>query len=146
MVALCLAMALGTEAAQANPAGARSGLTAVGGQGTGSVKLSPTAQDQGTFHVQGEVNVHGALPNISFSVQRAIDLSPGDGVCTIAPSPPQGWITLTTLTTSDGGAGAAHFERATTLPSGTRFDLIFRVVSDDGTQLLMSECVTVTVK
>ena len=31
MVVLCLTMALGIEAAQANPAGARSGLTAVGG-------------------------------------------------------------------------------------------------------------------
>jgi hypothetical protein len=143
---LSLAMLLGMDSAQADPAGARSSLTAVSGQGTGIVKVSPTAEDQGTFHVQGEVNIYGALPNASFSVQRAVDFSPGDGECTIAASPPNGWITLASLTTSAGGAGAAHFERATALPSGEQFDVIFRVVSADGTQLLLSECMTVTVK
>jgi hypothetical protein len=143
---LPVAMLLGTEVAQAEPAGAQSRLTAVTGQGTGVVKASPTAEDQGTFHIQGQVNVHGAVPDTTFTLQRAVDSSPGDGVCTIAPSPPEGWVPLATLTTSVGGAGAAHFERPTPLAAGEQFDLIFRVVSGDGTQVLMSECMTVTVK
>jgi hypothetical protein len=137
--ALSLAMLLGTGAAQADQ-GTRSTLTAVSGQGTGTVKVSPTAEDQGTFHLQGAVNVHGALANTTFDVQRAFDLTP-DGDCTS-----QDWLTLTTLTTLEGGAGAAHFERATPLLSGTQLDLIFRVISEDGTQLLISNCMTVTVK
>jgi hypothetical protein len=84
-------------------------------------------------------------PNI---VQRAIDFTPNDGVCAIAPAPPAGWITLTTLTTSAAGAGAAHFERVSPPPgpSGFQFDIVFRVISTDGTQVLMSDCMTVTVK
>jgi hypothetical protein len=81
-------------------------------------------------------------------VQRAIDFTPNDGVCTIAPAPPAGWITLATLTTSAAGAGGAHFERVSPPPgpSGFQFDIVFRVISTDGTQVLMSDCMTVTVK
>jgi hypothetical protein len=143
---LSVAILAGAGAAQADPASAQSKLTAVAGQGTGSVKVTPTAEDQGTLHIQGQVNVHGALANTTFSVQRAVDFSPGDEMCTIAPSPPDGWVPLATLTTSPGGAGAAHFERATGLESGEQFDVILRVVSEDGNQVLVSECMTVTAK
>ena len=146
VVGCVLGMLAGPGAALADPAGARSDLTAVAGQGTGAVKITPTAEDQGTLHVQGQVNVYGALPNSAFSVQRAIDFSAGDGVCTIAPSPPLGWVTVATLTTSEGGAGAVHFERPGPQPSGSRFDVIVQVVTGDGTQRLVSECMTVTVK
>ena len=147
VAALSLATALVMNAAHAAPAGAVSSLTAVSGQGTGTVKVSPTSEDQGTFHVQGEVNIHAALPNTAFSVQRAIDFDAGDGNCE-GPGmpPPNGWVELARFTTSSAGAGAAHFERATPLESGSRFDVIIRVVSDDRTQLLLSECMTVTVK
>lgn len=134
--------------AQAEP-GLESTLTAIHGQGTGHVDVSPTASGQGTeFIAHGTASVHGALPNTAFSVQRAVDFTPNDGVCTIAPSPPAGWITLTTLTTSEGGAGAAHFVREAPEPGppGFQFDVIFRLISDDGTQVLMSDCMTVTVK
>jgi hypothetical protein len=113
------------------------------------VEVSPTAQGQGAvFVAEGAAAIRGALPNTTFIVQRAIDFTPNDGVCTIAPAPPAGWITLTTLTTSAGGAGAAHFERVSPPPgpSGFQFDIVFRVMSTDGTQLLMSDCMTVTVK
>jgi hypothetical protein len=134
--------------AQAEP-GLQGTLTAVSGQGTGHVDVSPTAAGQGTtFIAQGTANLHDALPNTTFKVQRAVDFTPGDGVCTIAPTPPAGWITLTTLTTSPAGSGAAHFVREAPPPGppGFQFDVIFRVISDDGTQVLMSDCMTVTVK
>ena len=134
--------------AQAEP-GLQSKLTAVSGQGTGHVEVSPTAQGQGAvFVAEGAAAVHDALPDTTFIVQRAVDFTPNDGVCTIAPAPPAGWITLTTLTTSAGGAGGAHFERVAPPPgpSGFQFDIVFRVISTDGTQVLMSDCMTVTVK
>jgi len=134
--------------AQAEP-GLQSKLTAISGQGTGQVVVSPTAQGQGAvFVAEGAAAIHDALPNTTYIVQRAIDFTPNDGACTIAPAPPAGWITLTTLTTSAGGAGAAHFERVSPPPgpSGFQFDIVFRVISTDGTQVLMSDCMTVTVK
>jgi predicted secreted Zn-dependent protease len=149
LIALVMLTAVGAASvAQAEP-GLQSTLTAVSGQGTGHVEVSPTAQGQGAvFVAEGAAAVHGALPNTTFVVQRAIDFTPNDGVCTIAPAPPAGWITLTTLTTSEAGAGAAHFERVAPPPgpSGFQFDIVFRVMSTDGTQVLMSACMTVTVK
>jgi predicted secreted Zn-dependent protease len=149
LVALVTLTAVGAASvAQAEP-GLQSTLTAISGQGTGHVEVSPTAQGQGAvFVAEGAAAVHGALPNTTFIVQRAIDFTPNDGVCTIAPAPPAGWITLTTLTTSESGAGAAHFERVAPPPgpSGFQFDIVFRVMSTDGTQLMMSACMTVTVK
>jgi hypothetical protein len=41
------------------------------------------------------------------------------------------------------GAGAVHFELATEQLSGSQFDVIFGVVIDDGTQVLVSECTAV---
>ena len=146
LVTLTAAVAAGV--AQAEPA-LQSTLTAISGQGTGHVEVSPTARGQGAvFVAEGAAAIHGALPNTTFIVQRAIDFTPNDGVCTIAPAPPAGWITLTTLTTSAGGAGAAHFERVSPPPgpAGFQFDIVFRVISTDGTQVLMSDCMTVTVK
>jgi hypothetical protein len=126
--------------AQAEP-GLQSGLTAISGQGTGHVLVSPTAQDRPNFAVQVEVNVRDMLPNSTFTVQRAVDLNP-DGVCTQA----SGWLTNGPITTSEGGAGAAHFfvERSAPFVSGVRFDVVFRVIGN-GTEL-RSDCMTVTVK
>ena len=140
-VAAALAAVVATGAAQAQP-GLHSTLTALTGQGTGHVLVAPTSEDQGTFAVQITVNVHGATPNTTFTVARAVDLNP-DGVCTMA----SGWLPLGDLTTSAGGAGAAHFEvhRGAPFLSGVRFDAVFRAVGSDGTEL-RSECLTVTVK
>jgi hypothetical protein len=145
---LTLTVVWAASVAQAEP-GLQSKLTAISGQGTGQVVVSPTAQGQGAvFVAEGAAAIHDALPNTTYIVQRAIDFTPNDGACTIAPAPPAGWITLTTLTTSAGGAGAAHFERVSPPPgpSGFQFDIVFRVISTDGTQVLMSDCMTVTVK
>jgi hypothetical protein len=140
-VATAITVLVAAGVAQADPR-LQSTLTAVTGQGTGHVLVAPTAEDQGTFAVQVTANIHGATPNTTFAVARAADLNP-DGVCTEAT----GWLPLGDLTTSPGGAGAAHFEvhRGAPFLSGVRFDVVFRAVGSDGTEL-RSECLTVTVK
>jgi hypothetical protein len=149
MTAIGLSLLLGASAALAEP-GTHSELSAVSGQGSGFVSVSATAEDHGNLFVEDEVNIHGALPNTTYTVQRAVDFNPADvanGVCTIAPPPsPLGWHTEATITTSAGGAGAAHISGSRPPRSGTRFDLTFRVRNHDGTQLLMSRCMTITVK
>lgn len=138
-MAAAFAVAMNSGAAQADP-GLHSTLTAVTGQGTGHVLVAPTAEDHGTFAVEVEVNIHDAAPNTTFAVARAVDLKP-DGVCTMA----SGWLPLGDLTTSAGGAGAAHFEvhRGAPFVSGVRFDLVFRAVGSDGTEL-RNDCLTVS--
>jgi len=135
-------------AAFAEP-GTHSDLTATSGQGAGFVEVAPTAHDvvgQGTFDVQGTVNAHDTAPNTTFVVQRRVDLSP-DGICTGAT-----WLTLPppnaqTFTTSNGGAGALHFEISRGAPflDGVRFDVQWRLVGSDGS-VLQGDCFTVTVK
>lgn len=146
---LGLTLLLGATAALAEP-GTQSQLTAISGQGTGFVSVSATSQDHGNLFIENEVSIHGALPTTTFLVQRAVDFAPADianGVCAIAPGPPFGWSTEDgTLTTSSGGAGTLHISGARPPLSGTQFNLILRVISQDGTQQLMSRCMTVTVK
>src|SRR5262245_55079531 len=92
--------------AHAEP-GLQSDLTAINGaQGTGHVDVSPTADDHNdtVFIAQGTAEIHDALANTTYVVQRAVDFTPNDGICTIAPAPPAGWLSLTTITTSAGGA------------------------------------------
>lgn len=127
-------------------------LVAVVGTGTGAVNVTPTAEDGGTFHVQGTVHIRGAAPNTTYIIQRAPDLNVGDPACTgpwiSFPIPNAGPIA--TLTTSRGGAGAAHFELAVggSFVSGTPFNVRFRVIDDvaNPTSELTSACVTVVVK
>lgn len=121
-------------------------LTAIEGEGTGIVNVTTTAADQGTFHVQIEVNVHGAPANTTFAVKRAVDFAV-DGSCANSkflqfPLPNPG--PLATLTTSPGGAGAAHIDFGRPIPSGSSFDVWFQVVAP-GTDL-RTECFTVDVK
>jgi len=133
--------------AQADPSTQHS-LTAISGQGSGNIALSPTARNVGLnqFAAQVTVNIHGAAPNIAFTVSRNADFI-ADGICTnptFAPFSPA-------FTTSAGGAGAAHYEVLRGPPTfplfveGAKFDVSFRVVGTDGT-VLTSECFTVTVK
>jgi hypothetical protein len=146
-----LSAALFSAFAHAEP-GTHSDLTAISGQGAGLVEVSTTAHDvvgPGTFDVQGTVNVHGARPGTTFTVLRQVDLAP-DGVCTGTAS--GGYIKLPppnpqTFTTSEGGAGALHFEVARGAPflDGVRFDVQWRLQGSDGS-LLESHCFTVTVK
>jgi hypothetical protein len=141
---LCLlcAAALSTAfavAAHAEP-GLHSDLTAISGQGSGHVEVSPTGKDKPNFDVQVQVNVKDMLPNSTFTVQRTVDLTP-DGICTGTT-----WLTNGPITTSANGKGAQHFEveRGAPFVSGVRFDAEFRVIGN-GTEL-RSGCMTVTVK
>jgi hypothetical protein len=120
-------------AAQADPTGAQSDLTAVTGQGVGRVIVSPTSAPDANFVAQVEVNIHDAAPNTTFTVIRAVD-APADGICMST-----NFGTVATLTTSAGGAGAVEFERTGPL---LNFDLFLRVIGDDGT-VLQSECMTI---
>jgi hypothetical protein len=148
VVLLGFAAAALTAAAHADP-GTRSQLTAIAGHGAGMIEVAPTADDvvgPGTFDVQGTVNVHGAAPDTEFTVLRRVDLNP-DGACTGAS-----WLTLPppneqALTTSNGGAGALHFEISRGAPflDGVRFDVQWRLAGSDGS-VLESDCFTVTVK
>jgi hypothetical protein len=141
------ATALATGA-YADP-GTHSDLSAIAGRGAGIVEVAATANDvvgPGTFDVQGTVNVHDAASNTIFTVLRRVDLNP-DGACTGAT-----WLTLPppneqTLTTSNGGAGALHFEisRGTPFLDGVSFDVQWRLAGSDGS-VLESDCFTVTVK
>ena len=133
--------------AQADPSTHHS-LTAISGQGSGNIAVSPTADNVGDnqFHGQVTVNIHGAAPNTVFTASRNADFNV-DGICTnatFAPFSPA-------ITTSAEGAGAAHYEVLRGPPAfpafveGAKFDVSFKVVGTDGT-ILTSECFTVTVK
>ena len=148
LVALVVLSGVVAAGAQAQP-GTHSELTPVGGgSGGGMIEVSPTAHDvvgPDTFNVLGTVNVHGLAPNTDYKVLRWVDLNP-DGVCTgttalSLPGNP-------TLTTSNGGAGALHFEisRGAPFVDGVSFDVIWRVVDLAGNTILQSDCFTVTVK
>jgi hypothetical protein len=131
----CAAMAA-TPAAQADPTGAQSGLTSVTGQGLGKVIVSPTSADIANFVAQVKVNIHGAAPNTTFTITRAVD-APANGVCTSTD-----FGTVATLKTSAGGAGAVEFERTGPL---LNFDLSIRAIGDDGT-VLQSGCMIIVGK
>ena len=135
LLAAGVGMAVST-AAQAEPTGAQSELTAVTGQGVGKVIVSPTSADIANFVAQVVVNIHDAAPNTTFTITRAAD-GPADGVCTST-----NFGTVATLRTSAGGAGAVEFER--TGPT-LNFDLFIRVIGDDGT-VLVSQCMTIVGK
>jgi hypothetical protein len=140
------AAALVTASASADP-GTRSRLMPVAGQGSGLVKMAPTAHNDGsnTFDLQGTVSVRNLAPNTGYKVLRWVDFTP-DGVCT-GPMP----LSLPgdpTLTTSASGARALHFNitRGFPLLEDVTFDVIWRVVDLAGNTVLQSNCLTVTVK
>ena len=133
LFAACAAM-VAAPAAQADPTGAMSPLTAVTGQGTGMVIVSPTSAGMGSFVAQVKVNIHDAAPNTTFAITRAV-AAPDSGCANPTP-----FIQVATLTTSAGGAGAVEFERRGTGPLS--FDLILQVNGSDGT-VLQSECMTI---
>jgi hypothetical protein len=133
--------AVGTPTAYADPAGAQSELTAVAGQGVGLVIISPTSAGQGTFDARVTVNIRDAAPNTTFAVTRGGGDATLDGVCA-------GTVfgQVATLDTSSGGAGAVEFERTnSSSPSGSRFEVMLRLIGADGT-VLQSGCMIITVK
>ena len=141
-------------------------LEAVIGVGSGIVNVSPTAAVDGSFSAQINVSIHDAPPNTTFYVQRAPEIGrpdSADGICQRAAGlPPWGppapnFVTfplpvagpLVTLQTSEDGSGAVHIDFASpTIPDGTQFDVMFRLVDSltSPTNELRTGCFTVTVK
>lgn len=115
--------------------GTESALVAYQGQGAGHVSVEPT----GTLVNEVTVNVHDTTPNVTFQLQRAIGHHI-DGQCRTSPD----WVTDATITASAGGTGSVHFSAHPPVPSGTRIDIVFRVVGD--ATGLRSDCMTFTVK
>jgi hypothetical protein len=145
-----------------------------GYSGTGLVNVSVTASDPGPtdqgFTVQGEFTLHGAAPSHTFFIARKADFMPPVLDCTTIATwnPFIEWLDAATptsppvfsvLTTSAGGAGAAHFYVRSTSPllaDGSVFSARFTILDDtDGsgtpstsdTEAYVSDgCVNVTVK
>jgi hypothetical protein len=159
------AAALPSAAEQASSGTHGELLTAIRGEGSGNVNVTPTASVVGSFSAQINVNVHDAPPNTRFYIQRAPEIgraNGADGICQRAaglPSwgpPTPNFVTFAlpgnptvTLVTSDGGSGTAHLDfTAPAILDGTRFDVMFRLVDDLSTPAneMRTGCFTVTVK
>lgn len=142
-------------------------LSALTGTGVGGVSVTPKAITQGTFDADIKLRVQKARANTTYTVQRAPEIgraSASDGVCQRAagtspwgPSDPPAPAFVTfangtipyTITTDGSGTGSLDFEFiAPTIPAGTVFDVMFRLVDtvDAPTVEIRSGCFTVTVK
>jgi len=145
-------------------------LSPVSGSGVGGVSVTPQALTSRTFDAIIRVRVQRARANATYFVQRAPEVgraNGADGACQRAlgqtpwsPSDPPApaFVTfpmptspgpLTALTTLADGSGSIEFEfAAPTIPAGTSFDVMFRLVDDVAapTAELRSTCFTVTAK
>jgi hypothetical protein len=133
LLMLAMSLVVSVPRARAEPE-TQSDLTdIITGAKKGRVIVSPTASGQGTFVAQVTVNVHDLAPNTTYQVWRAVNSLPFGQVASI--------------TTSAGGAGAAHFVRSAALVSGDQFSLQLQVRLNDGvTVVLQSAVMTITVK
>jgi hypothetical protein len=128
-------------------------LTAIVGEGTGHVNISPEASQDG-FSVEVQVSVRSTEPNAEFLLTRSVDFEP-DGVCTgttFTPLPLPNPGPLERLETSPAGAGAKHASFAFTPPppapfeDGKQFDVHWEIRTESGSTSLRSGCITVTVR
>lgn len=152
-----------------NPTGTHTAsAVAVVGPGEGGVSVTPKAIAEGYFVADIKVRLRKAMPNTTYIIQRAPEIGralASNGICERAlgiapwssadtPAPafvtfvPSGQTTPVTLTTTAAGDGSVDFEfRAPTIPAGTRFDVMFRLINDASapTAIVLSQCFTVTV-
>ena len=145
----------------------QSALTAVAGSGRGGVSVTPKSIPEQFMAVDISVLVSTARPNTRYCVQRAPEAGrdlQSDGVCQRAAGvtpwsandlPAPSFLTFplgsgtATLTTGADGVGNLNFEfLAPTIPAGTRFDVMFRLVDNETAPAseLRSGCFTVLVK
>lgn len=140
LLACVLNLFISTHAVQA-AVGTQSDLTDISsGQKKGRVIIASNGGGHGDFRAEVTVNLHDVAPNTTFHVMRAIDLTP-DGVLSDPPDIP--FMEVGTITTSNGGAGETHFVRTGT--PAPQFDVMLKVLGDDGTEL-DSSVMTITVK
>lgn len=142
-------------------------FTPLQGTGIGGLSVTPKAIAQGTFDADIKVHIQNARPNTAYTVQRAPELGrslAADGVCQralgLAPwgpsdAPAPAFVTFMngtapyTVTTDGAGSGSLEFEfAAPTIPAGTLFDVMFRLVDnvEAPTLEIRSNCFTVTAK
>lgn len=154
LVVLVLILGVAVAVAPSARAGGGDGspLHALSGYGGGHFHIAPTSTIPGTFSAEMTVNIHRSAPNTTFTIWRARD--PGwdqNGVCDNTnyglwninyrnPGEP------VQFTTSPGGSGALHFHYEAPFPDGERFNVRFQFRSLDGTTVLESDCLTITVK
>jgi hypothetical protein len=128
-------------------------LIAVVGEGEGVLNISPKADRPG-FSVEIQVALRKTSPNTAFTLARAVDFTL-DGVCTntnFVPLPLPNPGPLVLLTTSPGGAGAAHVSFALDpvqfpqFSEGRTFEVHWEIRATDASVVLRSECFGVTVK
>ena len=166
--------ALGCSSSPAAPGGVpipagthHSAIASVTGPGSGGVSVSPKAIPEATFAADISLLIAEARPNATYIIQRAPEIGralAADGVCQRAlgmapwsasdPAAPA-FITFALATgpailaTAANGTGFANFEfRAPTIPAGTVFDVMFRLVDSETAPAteLRSGCFTVTAK
>ncbi|MEO7837083.1 MAG: hypothetical protein ABIS21_05525 [Acidimicrobiales bacterium] len=155
------------DAIEPPPGTHQSLFSAAIGPGTGGVSVTPRSIPEGTFAADIRIRVRGARPNTTYLIQRAPEVGralASDGVCQRAlglspwsasePAAPA-FVTfpvpnsgpLTSLTTSASGDGSLDFAFLVgSIPAGTRFDVMFRLVDDTAAPAaeLRSGCFTVT--
>lgn len=136
--------------------------------GGGGVSVTAKANAQGVFVADIAVHVVNARPSTTYLVQRAPEIGRAlgnDGICqralglspwspTDPPAPAFVSFILpnatspVSFTTSAAGEGTVTFEfRAPSIPTGTQFDVMFRLLNDvtAPTSIFQSTCFTVTV-
>lgn len=151
------------------PAGtAQAPLASADVQGSGGVSVTTKSIPEGYFDANIAVHVVHARPSTTYIVQRAPEVGRSlgsDGICQRAlglapwssadPAAP-GFISFVLpgetapvqFTTSASGEGSVTFEfKVPTVPTGTRFDVMFRLLNDPAapTSIFQSSCFTVTV-
>ncbi len=151
------------------PAGtAQAPLVSADVAGAGGVSVTTKAIPDGYFDADISVHLVNARPSTTYIVQRAPEVGRAlgsDGICQralgLAPwssaDPPApafisfvlpGAASPVSLTTSASGEGSVTFEfKVPTVPTGTRFDVMFRLLNDVATptSIFQSSCFTVTV-
>lgn len=152
----------------ANPAGTSTATAvAIIGSGEGGVSVTPKS-GSGNFVADIKVRVRKGMPNTTYIIQRAPEIgrpNSSNGICerglALAPwssadAPAASFLTFSaaptgsaiTLVTNGAGDGSADFQfAASTIPTGTVFDVMFRLINDAAapTAVILSRCFTVTV-
>lgn len=147
---------------------ARAPLASADAGGSGGVSVTTKSIPEGYFDANIIVHVVNGRPSSTYVVQRAPEIgrvNGSDGVCqralglapwssADAPAPAfmsfvqPGETSPVMLTTSAAGEGTVAFEfKVPTVPAGTKFDVMFRLLNDLAapTSIFLSSCFTVTV-
>jgi hypothetical protein len=154
-----------SAAAQTSAASHGLPFTAVVGEGSGRLNVTASSRPgEFTLNAQVTANIHGVTPNTVFYLFRSGDIAlpngqQADGTCQRAAAGLFGPVPITvggpqaTLETSNGGAGALHFELQGSdpfLPDGSGVDVVYRLVNalppSAATIDLRTPCFTFTAK